>query len=138
MPQLARFGVSLEKDLLARFDKHISEKQYPNRSEALRDLIRERLVRQEWAGGKEIAGAIVIIYDHHRRELLNKLTEIQHRHQDMIVSSQHVHLDHDNCLEVVVVKGRPRAAERLCSDLRSQKGVKYGALTLASIGKGLG
>ena len=98
MSQLVRFGVSLEGKLLGRFDKLIREKKYPNRSEAIRDLIREYIVRKEWMGGKEVAGAVTLVYNHHQRELVNKLTDIQHEFHDLVISSQHVHLDHDNCL----------------------------------------
>ena len=135
MAGLIRFGVSLEKELLDRFDKLLKERGYPNRSEAIRDLIRENLVKKEWIEGKEVAGAITLVYDHHRSELVNRLTDIQHDYHHLIISTQHIHLDHDNCLEIVVVKGKPKDAEKLCQALRSIKGVKHGALTMASTGK---
>ncbi len=137
MPGIVRFGVSLEKKLLEKFDALIKEKSYPNRSEAIRDLIREDLVKREWVRGKEVAGAITLVFDHHRRELLNKLTDIQHHFHHLIVSSQHVHLDHDNCLEIIVVKGKPEEARKLSNALRATKGVKYGALSIATTGKEL-
>jgi CopG family nickel-responsive transcriptional regulator len=137
MPGIVRFGVSLEKELLEKFDALIKEKSYPNRSEAIRDLIREYLVKREWIKGKEVAGAITLVFDHHRRELLNKLTDIQHHFHHLIISSQHVHLDHDNCLEIIVVKGRPEEARKLSNALRATKGVKYGALSIATTGKEL-
>ena len=137
MPGIVRFGVSLEKKLLEKFDALIKEKSYPNRSEAIRDLIREDLVKREWVRGKEVAGAITLVFDHHRRELLNKLTNIQHHFHHLIVSSQHVHLDHDNCLEIIVVKGKPEEARKLSNALRATKGVKYGALSIATTGKEL-
>lgn len=135
MTGLVRFGVSLEKKLLDRFDRLIKEKNYPNRSEAIRDLIREDLVKKEWTEGKEVAGAITLVYDHHKRELVKRLTDIQHNYHHIIISTQHIHLDHNNCLEIVVVKGKPKDAEKLCHALKSTKGVKHGTLTMASTGK---
>lgn len=135
MSGLIRFGVSLEEDLLKRFDHLIKEKKYPNRSEAIRDLIRETLVKEEWQLGKEVSGAIVLVYNHHKRELVNKLTDIQHDYGDIIISTQHVHLDHDNCLEVVVVKGKPNKVKELFETLRACKGVKHGSLNMTTTGK---
>jgi CopG family nickel-responsive transcriptional regulator len=120
---------------LKQFDLLIKEKNYTCRSEALRDLIREVLIKKEWQMGKEIAGAITLIYDHHKRELVNKLTDIQHDFGNITISLQHVHLDHDNCLEIIAVKGPPREAQRLVDTLRSVKGVKHGALTMTTTGK---
>ena len=137
MAGLIRFGVSLEKQLLDRFDKLLREKNYPNRSEAIRDLIREDLVKKEWIEGKEVAGAITLVYDHHKGELVSKLTDIQHKFHDAIISTQHIHLDPANCLEIVVVKGRPKEVEKLAQKLRSTKGVKHGSLTMATTGKGI-
>ena len=132
---LVRFGVSLEDVLLANFDEHIKEKGYPTRSKAISDLIREVLVKEEWKGDENVAGAITLIYDHHRRELVNKLTEIQHDFYKTIISSQHTHLDHNNCLEVVVVKGEPEEIKKLANRLKSTKGVKHSALTMATTGE---
>jgi len=137
MSGLVRFGISLEKELLAKFDKHIRKKDYQNRSEALRDLIREELIKTEWLEGKEVAGAIILVYDHHKRELVNKLTDIQHDFHKFIISSQHIHLDHNNCLETIVVKGKPEEIEKLTYSMKSTKGVKYGALTAATTAKEL-
>lgn len=137
MGDLVRFGVSLEKELLAKFDKHIKEKNYPTRSKAIADLIRESLVKKEWIEGKEVVGAITLVYDHHRRELVNKLTDVEHDFRQHIISSQHIHLDEDNCLEIVVVRGKPREVEELAYSLKSTKGVKHGSLTMATTGKGL-
>ena len=137
MSDIIRFGVSLEKELLEKFDKLSKEKQYPNRSEAIRDLIREELVKREWVEGKEVAGAITLVFDHHKRELMNTLTDIQHDFYQLIISSQHVHLDHDNCLEMIVVRGKPRGVKELADKLRATKGVKYGSLSIATTGKEL-
>jgi len=137
MSGLFRFGISLPKDLLDKFDKITKAKNYSNRSEAFRDLIRQELVKQEWLEGDAIAGAITLIYDHHKRELVNKLTEIQHDHQKIIISTQHIHLDHDNCLEIIAVRGHPKEAQKLADTLKSVKGVKHGTLSMSSTGKGL-
>ncbi len=137
MAALVRFGVSLEKDLLAAFDRETARRGYGNRSEALRSLIREHLVKEQWAQGKEVAGAILIVYDHRRRELVERITDLQHSFHDVIISTQHIHLDHNNCLEIVAVKGKPGDAERLADGLRVLRGVKYANFSLASSGKSL-
>lgn len=135
MSKLFRFGVSLEKELLDKFDHLIREKNYTNRSEALRDLIRQELIKKQWQRGGEIAGAIIFVYDHHKRELLNKVTDIQHNFQKLIISTQHIHLDHHNCLEIIAVRGRPKEAQRLTDNLKSIKGVKHATLSMSSTGK---
>ena len=137
MPELVRFGVSIERELLAKFDRLIKGENYPNRSEAFRDLIRENLVKKEWTEGEEVAGAITIVYDHHRRELVNKLTDIQHDFHELIVSSQHIHMDEDNCLEIIAVKGNPKRIEKLAFKMKAAKGVKHSSLTMATTGKEL-
>ena len=137
MSKIFRFGVSLEKDLLDSFDRLIKERNYTNRSEAIRDLIRQELVKKQWQRGREIAGAIIFIYDHHKRELLNRITDIQHDFQKIIISTQHIHLDHNNCLEIVAIKGNPKEAEKLLDQLRSTKGVKHAALSMSTTGKGI-
>ncbi len=135
MSKLVRFGVSLEGALLKDFDRHIKATEYKNRSEAIRDLIRERFVKKEWSENKVVAGAIILVYDHHKRELVNKLTDIQHDFHNLVISSQHIHLDHNNCLETIVVKGKAKEIGSLANKLRSAKGVKYGTLTAATIAK---
>ncbi|MBU1062376.1 MAG: nickel-responsive transcriptional regulator NikR [Candidatus Omnitrophica bacterium] len=137
MSELVRFGISLDENLLKDFDALITDKQYSNRSEAIRDLIRNSLVEDEWKKGKEVAGAISLVYDHHKRELMDLIVAIQHEYQDMIVASQHAHLDHHNCLEVIIVKGRSEKIKRLSDKLRAVKGVKHGSLTLTTLGKEL-
>ena len=137
MSQLVRFGISLERDLLTKFDRLIREKNYPNRSEAFRDMIRENLVKEEWLEGEEVAGAISVVYNHHRRELVNKLTDIQHDFHELILSSQHIHLDKDNCFEIIAVKGNPKRIEKLATKMKTTKGVKHGSLTMATTGKEL-
>jgi CopG family transcriptional regulator, nickel-responsive regulator len=135
MSKLVRFGVSLEKTLLDKFDRYIGERNYSNRSEALRDLIRQDLIKKEWREGKDVAGAITLIYDHHSKGLLNKITDIQHDYEKLIISTQHVHLGHENCLEIVAVKGNPRDVQKLADTLQSIKGVKHGTLSMSSTGK---
>ena len=137
MSELFRFGVSLEKDLLNKFDRLIKKENYANRSEAFRDLIREKLVKAEWKSGEHVAGTITLVYDHHKRDLLSVLTDIQHDYHDFIISGQHIHLDHNNCLEIIVVKGEPKGITTLANKLKSAKGVKFGQLSLATTGKGL-
>lgn len=130
-----RFGVSLDKALLDKFDRYIKERDYSNRSEAFRDLIRQELIKKEWREGEDVAGAITLIYDHHRRELLNKITDIQHDFQKVIVSTQHVHLDHGNCLEILAVRGSPGNVTKMADKLKSTRGVKHGTLSMSSTGE---
>ena len=137
MSDLTRFGVSLERELLDKFDRLVQEQGYTNRSEALRDLIRESLIKKEWVEGKEVAGAITLVYGHHKRELLNLLTDIQHEYHDLVVSTQHIHLDHDNCLEIIAVRGHSGEIGKLAQKLKATKGVKHGDLTMATTGKEL-
>ncbi len=138
MSGLIRFGISMEKDLLGRLDQEIVKRGYPNRSEAIRDLIRAQLVEIDWSReDEEVAGTITIIYNHHVRGLSDLLLELQHEHHGMIVSVMHVHLEHDHCLEVMVVKGKESEARDLASRLIGVKGVKHGKLTITSTGEGL-
>ena len=133
--ELVRFSVSLEKELLDRFDKQIEEDSYPTRSKAIADLIRDSIVKQEWKSEEEIAGVITMVYDHHKRELSQTLTHVQHDYHDLIISTQHIHLDHHNCLEIVVVKGKPKIISELAAKLKTTKGVKHAQLSMATTGK---
>lgn len=135
MAELIRFGVSIEDNLLKKFDKLISKKGYSTRSEALRDLIRQELVKKEWEENQDVAGTITFIYDHHIRGLSSQLTDLQHDHQEIIISSQHIHLDHHNCLEIIAVKGNSNKVQKLANVLKSVKGVRHGALSMTSTGK---
>ncbi|OPY71597.1 MAG: putative nickel-responsive regulator [Syntrophorhabdus sp. PtaU1.Bin058] len=135
MSDLTRFGVSLEKTLLDKFDRFIKERNYTNRSEAFRDMIRQELIKKEWVEGDDVAGAITLIYDHHRKDLLNKITDIQHNFQKLIISTQHIHLDHHNCLEIIAVRGNPSEVQRLMGLMKAIKGVKHGTLSMSSTGK---
>jgi CopG family nickel-responsive transcriptional regulator len=137
MSDLYRFGVSLEKDLIDEFDKHILDRNYKNRSEAIRDLIRADLVRKEWLCDNEVAGAITMSYDHHKRDLVNKLMDIQHDFQKTIISSQHIHIDHHNCLEILAVRGKAKDVEKLAGMLKAQVGVKHVALSMSTTGSAL-
>jgi len=137
MSKIIRFGVSLEQGLLEKFDQRRKSKKYTNRSEAIRDLIRDDLVKAEWGYDKEIVGTITLIYDHHKRELVNKLMDIQHDFGKIIISAQHIHLDHNNCLEIIAVEGSPKEAQKLADSLKSVKGVKHGTLSMSTTGKGI-
>lgn len=135
MPELVRFGVSLEKRLLSEFDRLLKEKGYSSRSEAIRDLIRDGLVRELWRKDEEVAAAITLVYDHHQRELLNRLTSIQHDYHDNILSTQHLHLDHNNCLEVIAIKGKAKKAAELFERLKSCRGIKHAGFTESTTGR---
>jgi CopG family nickel-responsive transcriptional regulator len=138
MSPTIRFSISLPQRLLSRFDQLISQKGYANRSEAIRDLIREHLVEREWELGEKVTvGAVSLVYDHHKRELDKVLTDLQHQYCDSIISALHVHLDRHNCLEVVVVRGKSGQIRKIADKLISTKGVKYGKLTAATIGEDL-
>jgi CopG family nickel-responsive transcriptional regulator len=134
MAGLYRFGVSLEKALIDAFDRHIKARNYRNRSEALRDLIREELTRKKVKEGGSVAGAIVMTYDHHKRALVDKLLDIQHDFQPLIISTQHVHLDHHHCLEIIAVRGRARQIEKLAFSIKSLVGVKQVSVSAANAG----
>jgi len=135
MADLTRSGISIDQDLLTRFDQLIEDKGYANRSEAIRDLIRAALVEQECQQDEgETVGTVTLVYDHHTRDLADKLTDHQHSHHDAIVSALHVHLDAHHCLEVVVVRGPSRKVKRLADELIGTKGVKHGKLTMTTTG----
>ena len=134
---MERFSISMEDDLLGKFDRHLKERGYSNRSEAVRDLVRKALIDEEWSAGEEVIGVITLVFDHHQRKLQDKLTELQHDHHDMIISSTHVHLDHHNCLEVIIVKGEAGSVRELANRLKATRGVKSSELASASTGKKL-
>ncbi|MDF1553598.1 MAG: nickel-responsive transcriptional regulator NikR [Deferrisomatales bacterium] len=138
MAELTRFGISMGSALLGQFDQLIERKGYVNRSEAIRDLVRAALVEDQWErGDEETVGTVTIVYDHHTRDLAEKLTEHQHSHHDAIISALHVHLDHDHCLEVAVVRGSAEQVRRLADELIGTKGVKHGKLAMTTTGEGL-
>jgi CopG family nickel-responsive transcriptional regulator len=133
---IKRFGVSLEKDLLKEFDTMIQKKGYLNRSEALRDLIRDALVKEEWLEGKEETTAVVmIIFNHHQYDLAQKITGIQHSNHNTVIASMHSHLDEHNCLEVILLKGPGNKLQELANGIISTNGIKFGRFIPASTGR---
>ncbi len=133
---ITRFGISLDDGLLKRFDRLISEKGYANRSEAIRDLIRDSLVKGEWEDGtKETVGTITLVYSHHTRELPDTLADLQHNFYTSIISTMHVHLDKHNCLEVLVVRGKATDIKKIADRLIGTKGVKHGKLSVTTTGR---
>ncbi len=138
MGKLLRFGVSLEATLLEKFDPFIIKLGYKSRSEAIRDLIRERLVAEEWKTAREPAmGVLSLVYSHEVRELSKKLTDIQHHHLGIILSTTHIHMDEHNCLEVVILKGPGKKIQEIAGLLLSAKGVKHGKLITTTTGRQL-
>ncbi len=135
---IVRFGVSVPGELLDRFDRIIEEKGYVNRSEAIRDMMRDFIVRHEWeAGDKEVAGTITMLYNHDEADVVKELLDLQHDYLQEIVSSIHVHMDEHNCLEVVIVKGNAKRIKEIADRLLSLKGVKHGKLVMTGTGREL-
>jgi CopG family nickel-responsive transcriptional regulator len=135
MPTLERFGVSMEQDLLSKFDAMVEARGYRSRSEAIRDLVRQELVKDEWADPKaEVIGTITIAYEHHQHELANVLADLQHQHHGLILCSTHVHLDAHNCLEVVIARGSSARLRQIADALISTRGVKHGQLVSTTTG----
>jgi CopG family nickel-responsive transcriptional regulator len=136
VPEIARIGIAISEDLLKEFDDLIAKRSYTNRSEAFRDLVRNALV-EEISGSpdSEVFGTVTLVYDHHARLLSERLTELQHRHFASIMSTLHVHLDHDNCLEVILVRGRSSQVQDLANALIAIKGVKHGRFVLTASGR---
>jgi CopG family transcriptional regulator, nickel-responsive regulator len=138
MGELSRIGVAIDSELLEKFDQHIAKRGYTNRSEAFRDLIRDELIETKWElPDSQVVGTVTLVYDHHVRMLSEKLTDMQHAAYHNVLSTLHVHLDHDNCLEVIVVKGASTAVKKIADALISTKGVKHGRLTITSSGADL-
>jgi len=135
MSELSRIGVAIDTGLLEKFDRLIAGRGYTNRSEAFRDMIREELVEQSWESPEShVVWTVTLVYDHHARRLGEKLTGIQHEYHHSVLSTLHVHLDHDLCLEVIVIRGKAGAVRSLADALISTKGVKHGRLTLTTLG----
>jgi len=126
-----RFGVSLEEDLLTSLDKFVRDKQFSNRSQAIRFLIKNHLIEKKWESDAEVAGVIVLAYDHHKRDLQNKSTDIQHEYHDVVLATQHFHLSHDYCLETISLKGKASRLMALSDRLISLKGIKDGKLVMS-------
>jgi len=138
MPQMIRFGVSVQADLVRAFDNNINSRGYRTRSEAIRDLMRDYLVEGEWRSQRRrVVGTVTIVYDHETRELNHVLTELQHHFHDAIVCTTHVHLDEHNCLEVIVVQGRAEQVRAIADRLISTRGVKHGKLVCTTTGESL-
>jgi CopG family transcriptional regulator, nickel-responsive regulator len=138
MEETVRFGVSLPAQLIHAFDDSIAAKGYKTRSEAIRDLMREHLVEEEWASvGGEVIATVTIVYDHHTRELSHVLDNLQHDHHESIVCTTHVHVDAHNCLEVIVVRGTSEAVRAIADQLISVRGVRHGKATCTTTGAGL-
>lgn len=137
MSELSRIGVAIDSDLLKKFDDLIAAKGYTNRSEAFRDLIRDELVEQASQSPEtEVLGTLTLVYNHHVRMLSDKLTDYQHVHFHQILCTLHVHLDHDNCLEVLIIRGSTRDVNSIANTLISTKGVRHGRLTITASGVG--
>lgn len=128
---VSRFGVSLEEELLTALDKYVGENQFANRSQAIRYLIEKNIVEQKWQCNNIVAGAIVLLYEHHKRDLLTKINDVQHDYHGVILSSQHFHLSHDNCLEIIAVKGQSRILTELSEKLIALKGISHGKLVMS-------
>lgn len=133
MDKIKRFGVSIEPELLNKFDKLIDREGYENRSEAIRDLIRDSLITTKKHNPESIAmGTLTMIYDHHTGNLTNRLLKIQHNHTSEILTTTHIHLDHDNCLEVLILKGKTKNIQKLADNIKSLKGIKHGELVITT------
>lgn len=138
MHNIVRFGVSIDEKLLTRFDKIIENKGYVNRSEAIRDLIRNSLVTEDVSNpDMEVIGTLTLIYSHDEHEVSDRLNEIQHGYYKNVISSTHVHLDEHNCLEVLILRGRVQEVQFISDNLQSVKNVRHGRLTVTSTGKDL-
>ncbi|NCO38657.1 MAG: nickel-responsive transcriptional regulator NikR [Armatimonadetes bacterium CG_4_10_14_3_um_filter_66_18] len=138
MSLVERFGVSMSPELLKAFDARIRQKGYANRSEAIRDIVRNYLVEAQWQEEKQtVVGTVTLVYDHHTRELDSVLTEMQHEYHDAIQCATHVHLDHHNCLEVIVVRGTSKQVREIGDRLISARGVKHGKIVCTTTGEGI-
>ena len=135
MTNITRISISVEESLLKRFDVLCEKQGYPTRSEAIKQLMRSSLIRDEWTKGETIAGVITIIYDHHKSTILQKIVEAQHDFGEMVVCSQHAHLDHDNCMENIIVRGEVEKIESLHRKLAAIKGMKHTVLSMSTTGK---
>ncbi len=128
---VVRFGVSLEKELMDILDKYVADNKFSNRSQAIRHLINNNAVTKKWESNDFVAGSITLVYDHHKRDLLNNLTDVQHNYHNIILSSLHFHLDHDTCMEIIAVKGQANILNELADKLIAIKGIHHGQLTMS-------
>ena len=138
MPDLVRISISLEKGLAQQLERLVRGSRYTNRSEFVRDLVRQRLVEQEWAAARRaVVATITLVYDHQARRLLDRLVDIQHHHAEQILASTHVHLSHEMCAEMIMVRGKPARIQRLVDEMRKQRGVLHASLSMATTGAAL-
>lgn len=137
MADLTRLSISIDRALEQKLERLVERSGYGNRSEFIRDLIRDRLVEREWQGNGEAVGTITLVYDHHASGVAERLTDLQHAHHSVVLAATHVHLDHQLCAEVIICRGQPRDISAIARGLRQQKGVLHGALTMSSTGVGL-
>ncbi|WP_291910014.1 nickel-responsive transcriptional regulator NikR [Chitinophaga sp. CB10] len=131
--KVVRFGVSIEKNVLELLDNYMADNQFPNRSQAIRHLIRRMEVEKQWQTDEVVGGSITLLFDHHKRDLLDKITDIQHDYHELILCSQHIHLDHDNCMEIIAVKGKASLLKQLANALTAVKGIIHGELSMTKI-----
>jgi CopG family nickel-responsive transcriptional regulator len=127
----------MDDELLNKLDRMVKESRYPNRSEFIRDMLRHRLVEEEWESDREVVGTLTLTFDHHQRELTDRLTELQHDHCTSVLASTHVHLNEDMCVEVVIMRGRADMLRELADEMRGQRGVLHGELAISSVGREL-
>ena len=137
MSELVRFSLSMERPLLDRLERMAKKSGYANRSEFVRDMIRDRLVQEEWAAGGEVLGTATLIYNHHARRLTGKLTDLQHHHHRVVLATTHVHLTEELCVEAVLMRGKAGHIQEVADLLRQQRGVLHVALSMSSTGKAL-
>jgi len=137
MSELTRFGVSLEKSILEKFDRLIRRQGYSSRSEAFKDLIRQKLVEREWEEDREVVGVVSMVFNHHQRGLQDRLTELEHHHFTQVIATQHIHLDDDNCLEAAIVRGKPARIRSLAERIQSLRGLKHCSLVTTTTGRGI-
>jgi len=130
---VVRFGVSLEKEILDALDEYSKENQFSNRSQAIRHLVSLNLVTKKWQCNNIVAGAITLVYDHHKKDILNRMADIQHGYHDVILSTQHFHLNHNDCLEIVALKGKASRLTALAEELIAVKGIEHGRLSMSKI-----
>jgi CopG family transcriptional regulator, nickel-responsive regulator len=138
MTNITRFGVSMEKELVKGFDALIKKAGYPSRSEAVRDLVRKSMIKDEWQDpNSNVLATVSILYRHHEHHLSDSLADIQHHHHELIISTTHVHLDADDCLEVIILKGKAGKVRKLAEQMISAKGVRHGGVVYTSSGKSI-
>ena len=134
MADLVRLSISIERDLYEHMESMVRARGYTNRSEYFRDLVREQMVAEEWEKDRDTVGTVTLIYDHHARNLMGRLTELQHDHHGLILASTHVHLDHHMCAEVIIMKGRAHRLKAMAASLGKQRGVLHAALSMSTQG----